>query len=227
MVYLARRTAPNTAAPTDPGYDPNEQKRTQVVFEDWTPKNLGSHLENVEVYSNCEEVELLLNGKSQGKKTKPANDSPRNWMVDFEPGTIRAVCSRFSSSQSGGGAPLPFFELKTAGTPAKILLTADKWELTNDWNDVVFVTATVVDANGVPVPDADDLIRFDAKGAGVIAAVDSADNTDHDPFQSKQRKAYQGRCLAYIKTDKVSGTVTITASADGLQSSKILIAVVK
>src|SRR5438445_9035544 len=91
MVYLARRTAPNTAATTDPGYDPNEQKRTQVVFGDWTPSNLGPHEENVEVYSNCEEVELFLNGKSLGSKTKPANDSSRNWKVNFEAGTIKAI----------------------------------------------------------------------------------------------------------------------------------------
>ena len=54
------------------GYDPNEQVRTQVVFGDWTPKNLGPHEENVEVYSNCQEVELFLNGKSLGSKPKPA-----------------------------------------------------------------------------------------------------------------------------------------------------------
>ena len=223
MVYLARRTAPNTAAPTDPGYDPNEQKRTQVVFGDWTPKNLEPHPENVEVYSNCDQVELFLNGKSLGSKPKDPNDRPRNWMVTFEPGTIRATCVR--SPHGSAGSTLPSFELKTAGPPAKIMLTVDKARLTNDWNDVVFVTATIVDANGVPVPDAENMIRFDAKGAGFIAAVDSADNTDHDPFQAQQRKAYQGRCLAYIKTEKASGTITVTASADGLQSNKVTIAV--
>jgi len=227
MVYLARRTAPNTAAPTDPGYDPNEQKRTQVVFEDWTPKNLGPHQENVEVYSNCDEVELFLNSRSLGKKAKPANDSPRNWMVDFEQGTIRAVCTRFSLSQTGMNSSLPFFELKTAGEPAAIELSVDKSKLSNDWNDVVFVTAIVVDANGVPVLDADNLVRFDAKGTGFIAAVDSADNTDHDPFQSTQRKAYQGRCVAYIKTDKASGAITVAATAGPLKSNKITIAVRK
>jgi len=227
MVYLARRTAPNTAAPTDPGYDPNEQKRTQVVFEDWTPNNRAPHQENVEVYSNCEGVELFLNERPLGSKSKPANDSPRNWMVDFEPGTIRAVCTRFRDTAASSDPLRPFFELKTAGKPAKIMLSVDKSKLMNDWNDVVFVTATVVDAKGVPVPDAENMIRLSAIGAGFIAAVDSADNTDHDPFQSRQRKAYQGRCVAYIKTNKTSGSITVTASADGLQSNKISIVVVK
>ena len=103
----------------------------------------------------------------------------------------------------------------------------DKTRLTDDWNDVVFVTATIVDANGVPVPDADEMISFEATGAGSIVAVDSADNTDHDPFQAKQRHAFQGRCLAYMKTEKASGTITITASAEGLRSSSMTIKVTK
>ena len=225
MVYLARRTAPNTAAPTDPGYDPNEQVRTQVVFGDWTPKDLGPHPENVEVYSNCQNVELFLNGKSLGSKPKDPNDHPRNWMVTFEPGTIKAVCTR--SAGITRGTLHPSFELRTAGKAARILLTVDKTRLTDDWNDVVFVTAAVVDSNGTPVPDADDLISFEATGAGSIVAVDSADNTDHDPFQTTKRNAFQGRCLAYIKTDKSSGTITVTASAEGLRSNKVTIAVAK
>jgi beta-galactosidase len=225
MVYLARRTAPNTAAPTDPGYDPNEQVRTQVVFGDWTPKNLDPHPENVEVYSNCEKVELFLNGKSLGSKPKDPNDRPRNWIVTFEPGTIKAACA--GNGVIAAGAAQPSYELHTACKAARILLTVDKTRLTNDWNDVVFVAATVVDANGVPLPDANNLISFKASGSGSIVAVDSADNTDHDPFQATKRKAFQGRCLAYVKADKSLGTITITASAGGLTSNKVTIAVTK
>jgi beta-galactosidase len=229
VVYLARRTAPTTAAPTDPGYDPNEQVRTQVVFGDWTPKTLAPHPENVEVYSNCQEVELFLNGKSLGSKPKDPNDRPRNWMVTFEPGTVKAVCRTAGaiSRNTTGNSILPTFELRTAGEPARILLTVDKTTLTNDWNDVAFVTATVVDANGVPVPDAGQLISFNATGSGSIVAVDSADNTDHDPFQTTKRKAFKGRCLAYIKTDKASGALTVTATAGDMKSNEITITVAK
>jgi beta-galactosidase len=144
-------------------------------------------------------------------------------MVTFEPGTIKAVCTGVVLA----GNVQPLYELHTAGKADRISLTVDKTRLTNDWNDVVFVTATVVDANGVPVPDADNLISFDATGAGKIVAVDSADNTDHDPFQATKRRAFQGRCLAYIKADRSSGTITVAASAEGLQSNKFNITVTK
>jgi beta-galactosidase len=225
LVYLARRVAPIQASPTDPGWDPNEQTRTQNVFGDWTPRDPGPHDENVEVYSNCDEVELFLNGRSLGSKPKPANDSPRNWIVPFESGAIRAVCTRISISSPhvSKGSALPSFELRTAGKPAAVKLSINKSRIVNDWDDVVFVTAEVVDANGVLVPSANDLIRFDATGSGFIAAVDSADNADHDPFQAKQRKAFQGRNIALVKANRSGGKVNIMAEAAGLMGGKITI----
>jgi beta-galactosidase len=219
IVYIARRTAPNAAAPTDPGYDPNEQKRTQVVFGDWTPNNLDPHEENVEIYSNCEEVELFLNGKSLGSKPKPRNEGPRNWLVTFAPGTIKAI-------GKNDGKVIATYELETAGKPAKIILSADKPTIANDWNDVIFITATVADANGVIVPTANALVDFSAKGSGYIAAVDSGDNTDHDPFQSTTRKAFDGRCIAYIKANKNSGRISITARSANLTSNTLTLNVV-
>ena len=216
MVYIARRVASATASPTDPGYEVAEQRRTQTLYGDWTPRNLNSHEENVEIYSNCEEVELFLNGKSLGSKPKPADDRPRNWKVNFEAGTIKAI-------GKNGGKQAAEFELKTAGKPARIVLTADKAKITNDWNDVVFVTAKVVDANGVVVPNANDLIEFAATGAGAIVAVDSADNADHDPFQATKRKAFQGTCVALIKAAKGNGSITISAQSGDLKGGVITI----
>ncbi len=218
MVYIARRVAPAGASPTDPGYEVAEQKRTQTLFGDWTPKNLGVHEENVEIYSNCDEVELFLNGKSLGAKPKPADDSPRNWKVNFEVGTIRAV-------GKNGGKMVAEFELKTAGKPAKIILSADKTGIANDWNDVVFVTAKVVDDKGVVVPNANDLIIFEATGSGAVVAVDSADNADHDPFQAKQRKVFQGTCVAMIKANRGSGAINVTARSGEIISNKVSVSV--
>ncbi len=214
MVYITRRVAPAEKSPTDPGYEPAEQKRTQTLFSDWTPRNLEKHAENVEIYSNCETVELFLNGKSLGEKSKPANDSPRNWKVEYETGTIKAV-------GKNNGKVVAEYKLQTAGEPAKIMLSADKNNLSNDWNDVVFVKAEVVDGKGVIVPSADNLVNFDASGAGSIAAVDSGDNTDIAPFLDTKRKAFQGVVFAYLKANKNAGKIKITAQSGNLKSNSI------
>lgn len=213
MVYLARRVAPTALSPTDPGYEPAPARRTQVLFPDWTPRNQGPHEENVEVYSNCERVELFLNGKSLGAKQRPADDSPRNWTVPFEPGTLRAV-------GTNGGKEAATSELRTAGKPAKIVLTADLNSLFPRWDYVSYVTATVVDANGVVVPDANQLITFKIKGGGVIVAVDSADNSSHEPFQAAERRAYQGRCFAILRATKFD-PIVLVATAPGLSDGSV------
>ncbi len=216
MVYITRRAAPSEKSATDPGYEIAEQRRTQVLFSDWTPKNLNNHEENVEIYSNCDEVELFLNGKSLGAKAKPADDSPRNWTVNFETGTIKAV-------GRNGGKAVAEYELKTAGKPAKIELSIDKNKISDDWNDVVFVTAIVTDENGIIVPNANDSIQFNIEGSGFIAAVDSADNTDTNSFQDTKRKAFQGKCFAYIKANKNSGKITVSAQSGNLKSNTVAI----
>ena len=218
MVYLARRVAKTPKLATDPGYSPIEDRRPQVLFSDWTPKNTEAHEENVEIYSNCETVELFLNGKSLGVKSKPANDSPRNWLVNYETGTIKAV-------GMNGGKAVAEHELRTAGKPAKIVLTADKNTIVNDWNDVIFVQATVTDENGNLLPNAADTINFQISGAGVIAAVDSADHNSHEPYQATIRRAFQGICFAMLKANTDSGKIKLTATAANLKSNAIEIKV--
>jgi beta-galactosidase len=214
MVHIVRRVALDERTAKDPGYEAVEARRTQVLFSDWNPKNLAAHEENVEVYSNCEEVELFLNGKSLGKKAVPKDASPLNWMVGFETGTIKAV-------GYNGGKAASNFELRTAGKPAKILLSVDKEIIKHNWDDVAFVTATILDENGVIVPDANNLVNFEISGAGDIVAVDSGDNTDIDPFQSSKRKAFQGKVFAMIKAKSDSGKITIAARSSEMKSNSV------
>jgi beta-galactosidase len=215
MVHMARRIARSEAAAIDPGYGNDPLRRPQVLFSDWTPHNAAPHEENVEVYSNCEQVELVLNGKSLGSKPRPADDAPRAWRVPFEPGTLKAIGSNH-------GQTVATDELGTAGKPAKILLSTDHDHLTPDWDDVSYVTATVADENGVAIPDGHDEITFALTGPGVIAAVDSADGASHEPFQAMKRRAYQGRCVAILKaTAGRPAPMTLTATAPGLEKSSI------
>jgi beta-galactosidase len=221
MVRMVRRVAPNDVLPEDPGWG-GEERFTQVQFADWTPRNLDSHDENVEVYSNCDEVELFLNGKSLGVKSINKDASPRVWKVAFEAGKIEALARN-------GSIAVASDELRTAGKAAKIILTTDKKQLASGWDNVAFVKATVVDANGVVVPRAKDLIRFSISGPGVIAAVDNGDNASIEPFQASERSAYQGVCFAMVKQVGPVGVkksakemkIVLTARAEGLESGTV------
>jgi beta-galactosidase len=109
------------------------------------------------------------------------------------------------------------------------VLTVDQKKLASGWDDVAFVSATVVDDKGVRVPDATDLITFTTTGPGTVVAVDNADNKSHELFQTNQRHACEGQCVAMVKarsslptsakTGQIGGTkgvITISASAPGL-----------
>ena len=219
MVHIVRRVAPTDVMPTDPGYAADE-RYTQVLFTDWTPKNLNPHRENVEVYSNCKQVELFLNGKSLGVQEIHADASPRIWNAAFTPGTLKAV-------GRNDGKTAATDELTTAGEPAKIILTTNLKKIANDWDAVAFVRAEIMDGQGALVPGATNLVSFQVSGPGVIAAVDNADNGSHDPFQASERQAFHGQCIAFVKADVASGSIKITASSPGLKSDSIRIRVSK
>jgi beta-galactosidase len=237
MVAMVRRVALVRAAPVDPGYasatstdqsaaaaparaatpPPDPSVRfSEPLLSDWTPKNLEPHDENVDVYTNAEEVELFLNGKSVGTDKLHADASPISFKVPFEPGTLKVVART-------SGKVVATQELKTAGKPARILFTADSpnTPLTPDWNDIRYVTATLVDDAGTRIPDSTTVIHFAATGPASIVAVDNGNFTDHDPFQATQRKVYYGNALALVRANGTSGRVTITASADGIAPASV------
>jgi beta-galactosidase len=210
MVHIARVEPTLTGADERlrPGYD---------RVSNWTPREPATYTEaNVETYSNCEQVELILNGKSLGSQPHPSDDAPRIWRVPFESGIIKAL-------GKNNKRVVASHELRTAGKPAKIILAADRTKLTPVWDDVSYVTVTVADGNGVPCPWSDDLITFNLSGPGVIAAVDSGDIASHEPFQASERRLFRGRCFAIIRATAASGRITLTASALGLKTASITI----
>ena len=114
-------------------------------------------------------------------------------------------------------------ELRTAGSPAKIVLSTDTKKLSPGWDDVAFVRAKVVDAKGVEIPRAGDLISFTISGPGIIAAVDNADNASHELFQSSKRHAFQGECVAFVRATGTFGRIEVEATAPGLAAGSISI----
>jgi len=188
-------------------------------INNWTPTDFDTYDDaKVAVYSNCEEVELFLNEKSLGSKPKPADDSPRLWDVTFEKGSIKAV-------GKNKGKVVTTEELKTAGVPAKIVLSVDKNKIGNTWDDVAFVTAKIYDANGNICPNADQLIKFTITGSGVIDAVDNGNINSHEMYKATQRHAYKGVCMAFIKGN-APGNIEVKASADGLDGAAVKLEVI-
>ncbi|EHQ29192.1 glycoside hydrolase family 2 TIM barrel-domain containing protein [Mucilaginibacter paludis] len=187
------------------------------VVADWTPTDFDTYDDaRVEVYSNCDEVELFLNGKSLGSKPKSADDSPRDWNVTYEKGTIKAI-------GKNKGQEVASEELKTAGEPAKVILSADKAKIANSWDDVSYVTATIVDANGVPCPIADRLVTFSAIGAGLVTATDNGSLANQESMISPSRHTFNGKCVALIKANAPSGKIVVKATVPGLESGSVTI----
>ena len=246
MIAMVRRVAVGRPTPIDPGYanatsidqsaapatpraagqpganraatpPPDPSVRfSEPLLADWTPKDLGPHTETVEVYTNAEEVEVSLNGKPIGTEKLHADASPIVFKVPFEPGTLKAIAR-------SGGKIVASEELKTAGKPARLVFTADKpsTPLTPDWNDARYVTATLVDEAGTPIPDSTTVIHFSTSGPASVIAVDNGNMMDHDPFQAKERKTYFGNALALVRATGASGKVTVTAKADGIPAATL------
>ena len=122
-----------------------------------------------------------------------------------------------------GGKVVATEELHTAGKPDHILLTSSRKSLTSNWDDLAYVTATVVDAHNIVVPDAAHLITFKASGPTSVIAVDSSDVTSHEPFQATQRTVYEGRCVAILRGGSQPGHAVLTASSPGLASANLSI----
>ena len=188
----------------------NDNAGTGDWVANWSPVDEGTYDDaRIEVYSNCEDVELFLNGRTLGVKSKPADDSPRTWQITFEKGTLKAVARN-------KGTDVATEELRTAGSPAKIILAADRLEILNNFDDISYVTASVVDKDGIVCPNADKLITFLVSDPGEILAVDNGDPNSHESFKSMERHAFTGKCVAIIRTKKSTGKITVTAVSPDL-----------
>lgn len=165
-------------------------------------------------YNNADEVELYLNGKSLGKRSKKGDDLHVMWQVPFQKGTLKAI------SRKGGKTVLEK-EIKTAGAPAALKLTADRNTITADGSDLSFITVDIYDANGVFAATANNEIHFAVKGNGKIVGVCSGDPVSHEPYKGNKHTALSGKCLVIVQSTEKAGTIELTASAKGLKGETI------
>ena len=158
----------------------------------WLP---GQTIDMWAYYNQADEVELFVNGKSQGIRRKSTQKEPSllcteyhvGWRVKFEPGEVKAVSRK-------DGKVVCEQTIRTAGQPAAVRLSVDY-----QGKDLCFVCAEVVDAQGNLCPWAEDQIHFTATDGAQVVATDNGCQTSMERFTSSRRKAFFGRCLAVVR----------------------------
>ncbi len=187
------------------------------IFPHWNWEGFEGKAIPVWCYSNCESVELFLNGKSLGeKKFSDTKDLHLEWKVPYSPGILKAV------AKNKGNAVCTNV-VQTAGNPTKIILKPDRTQITADGKDLSFVKVEIVDQNGRICPNANNLVKFKINGEGFIAGVDNGDPVSHEHFKASERKAFNGLCLVVVVSTERSGKIYLEASSDGLEEAKVVI----
>jgi beta-galactosidase len=164
-------------------------------------------------YSNLDSVELFLNGVSLGKQAVQAT-SHLDWKVPYAAGTLEARGYK-------GDSIVATTKVETTGAPAKLVLTPDRSTINADGQDISLVTVAVADAQGRIVPTANNLVQFTIGGGGNIIGVGNGEPASHEPDKASQRSAFAGLCMAFVRAERQAGPITLTASADGLQSATL------
>lgn len=220
----------------------NTEEETLHILPAWNSQvvvNKGTGNVPVVVYaSNADTVKLTLipsDGSAQQTFTKElvektsqggaykyrvAKDNENKLYVEFnvpyKDGTLKAESFK-------DGKLIKTTEIKTAGAPAKLHATVDTTNRTvrADGKDLIYVTVDVTDAEGNLVPYAENRVHIKVDGPGKLVGVDNGNSPDHDSYKGKSRKAFGGKMLAIVQTTKNAGDITITASADNLESQTV------
>lgn len=181
----------------------------------WTE---GQDIDLWAYYNNADEVELFVNGKSQGVRSKGKDDFHVMWRVKYESGTVKAVSRK-------EGKTVAEQEIRTAGEPAQIRLSPDRSTIQADGKDLSFITVEILDKDGNLCPNAENDVTFAVEGAGFIAGVDNGSPISMEKFKDNHRKAFYGKCLVVLQNNGEPGGVKVTATADGLEKATTAIKV--
>ena len=187
------------------------------LLKSWNWKGHEGENMRVLVYTRSPLVRLELNGKVVGEqKVDESQSITATFEVPYEPGTLTVRCFK-------DGTETASETISTLGKPAAIRLSADRATIKADRNDLSYVMVEITDAEGNVIPNADDImVNFQIEGKGEIAGVGSGSPTDQSSFQKPHKKTWHGRCLAIVRPlVEESGTIVLTASAEGLDSSTI------
>jgi beta-galactosidase len=206
------------------------------LFPHWNWAGREGKVITVTCYTNCDTVELFLNGKSFGvkgyafprpgmvgtygnyperaKAVQTTADLHLSWDVPFTAGTLTAKGVK-------DGKVIRTVEIETTGSPAKLGLAVDRPRISREPSDVAHVAVKVLDQEGRVVPTANDEIAFAVTGAGRILGVDNGRPDSHESYQGPSRKAFNGLALVVLQPTGVRGTVTLSASCPALSPAHV------
>ncbi|HEX8774113.1 MAG TPA: beta-galactosidase GalB [Pyrinomonadaceae bacterium] len=188
------------------------------ILPHWNWAERVGQVTPVHVYTSGDEAELFLNGRSLGRRKKAQGQYRLRWdEVKYEPGELRVIAYKNGKAWANDA-------VRTTGPAARLMLAADRDRIRADGYDLSFVTVTVADKAGLLVPRSKNRIRFEISGPGEIVAVDNGDATDQEPFQSKERNAFNGLCLVIVRAKAGrTGAIRLMARAGGLSGTELLI----
>jgi beta-galactosidase len=188
------------------------------AISSWTWPGFEDSPITVEVYSDADEVELLLNGRSLGRT--PVGEDHRfraEFDTLYEPGELSAIAYR-DGTESGRHV------VRSATGPVVLRAEADRGVITAGGGDLAYVTLTLTDTGGTPYASADRPVSVEVTGDGVLLGFGSADPSTEERFDSTERHTYDGRALAVLRPTG-PGKIRLTATAPGCDSVETLITV--
>lgn len=211
MVYLG------TCAVTEAGekrglWDQHKAQRR------WAPiASDAGDLVHVACFTNCDRVELFVNGRSVGIKTSAeASDGVISWDIPYESGALSAVGMNAASA-------VAVDRLCTTGTPAKLSAESDSSHLTVDKEEVAHISVSIVDAAGNVVMDDDREVRWTIEGPGQLLGIENGDHASHEDYRAPHHRTFRGRQLGYLRATSPNATIKINVQAPGLDAATILI----
>jgi beta-galactosidase len=189
------------------------------IFPHWNwPERMGQPLK-VYCYSNCDEVELFLNGKSLGRKAMMTKRHLEWENVIYEPGALEATGYR-------NGAETVIDRVETTGAPYSISLEAACSSMHAGRRDAAVINVAVLDLQKRVVPVADNEILFAVQGEGTILGVGNGNPSSHEPDKASLRRAFNGLCQVLVLAGDGPGQLVLSASSPGLHGASLVVDVV-
>ena len=173
------------------------------LFPHWNFEGREGEEIPVWVYSNLDEVELFVNGKSAGSKKVPHLGHVQ-WKVKYQPGAIEARASR-------SGKVMLTEKRETTGLAVAIRLTADRTEIDADGEDIAILTVEALDKDGRPVPTANHPIAFSVTGTGALIGVGNGDPNCHESDKAPKRSLFNGLAQVIVQATKAPGEIHVEA----------------